>query len=290
MDWANERYVRVYTRDSVGWLALPWQARALLVMLIRKVDRAGVLDLGRHGEKGLAVAVGMPLDVVSVALLELVEEACVERYDTRLVIPNYIEAQEAAQTDAHRARESRANRRDRAMAPAVTKPDATVTNRDDTVTKPDANVTVGHSASHAVTSCHSVPSRTVPSRTVPGERRAPKTKLEGTPLPEDWTLTPGLLAWAKSKGVIASDALAASERFARHFHTSTLDSAVKRNWDKAYQAWLVRDITDGKVVASPPNVSTPFQPPTPEQLEQRAHSRAMIQAALAQLDANKGAA
>lgn len=122
------------------------------------------------------------------------------------------------------------------------------------------------------------------------ERRAPKPKLEGTPLPDDWTLTPSLLAWAKSKGVIAFDALAAADRFSRHWHTSTKDTAVKRNWDQAYQSWLTRDIADGKVVASPPTVSTPFQPPTPEQLEQRAQSRAMVQAALAQLDANKGAA
>lgn len=156
MDWSNERYVRLYTRDTVDWLALSWQARALFAMLLRKVDRAGVIDLGRHGVKGLAVAVGMPTDVVGPALAELLEDGCIEQHGTRLVMPNFLDAQEAAQSDAQRARESRANRRDRSR---VTKPDAGVTDRDETVTP-------SHGASHAVTP--SVPSD--PSDPAEGER------------------------------------------------------------------------------------------------------------------------
>ncbi len=154
MDGANERYVRIYTRDTVAWLALSWEARALMLMLLRKVDRAGLLALGRHGAKGLAVVVGMPPAVVASALAELVEEGTVELRDSLLVIPNFIEAQEAAQTDAHRARESRARRRDSARTmPAA----ESVTNRDDSITKRDANVTRRHTTSHDVTSCHSTP-------------------------------------------------------------------------------------------------------------------------------------
>jgi len=43
MDWSNERYVRVYTRDTAEYLALCWQAKALLSLLLRKCDRAGVV-------------------------------------------------------------------------------------------------------------------------------------------------------------------------------------------------------------------------------------------------------
>ena len=43
MDWANERYVRLYTRDTVTWKMWPWEARAIFPLLMRKVDRAGVL-------------------------------------------------------------------------------------------------------------------------------------------------------------------------------------------------------------------------------------------------------
>ena len=53
MDWSNERYVRVYTRDTTTWKILSWEARALLQFLIRKVDRSGVVDTGRHGARGL---------------------------------------------------------------------------------------------------------------------------------------------------------------------------------------------------------------------------------------------
>lgn len=60
MRWSDERYVRVYTRDSANWLSWPWRARALLPLLLRKVDRAGLLKLpsGRP-VAALAAVVGL---------------------------------------------------------------------------------------------------------------------------------------------------------------------------------------------------------------------------------------
>lgn len=150
MDWQNERYVRVYTRDTPDWLLWSWEARALLLLLLRKVDRAGVLELGRHGVKAIAVTVGMPLDVVERTIPELTKEGTVEIQDGRLVIPNYLEAQEATQSDAQRQRESRARRRDLARAD--------VTECDDEVTKSDETVTSGHEESQPVTPSLAVPS------------------------------------------------------------------------------------------------------------------------------------
>lgn len=112
MRWEDERYVRLYTRDTVSWLAISWEARALFVMILRKADRAGLVDLGRTGVKGLAALVAMPHEVVERAFRELLDDGCVELRDTTVVIPNFIEAQETTKSPAARQKESRINRRD----------------------------------------------------------------------------------------------------------------------------------------------------------------------------------
>ena len=48
MRWEDENYVRLYTRDTTDWKLLSWEARALFVLLMRKLDRAGILELGRQ--------------------------------------------------------------------------------------------------------------------------------------------------------------------------------------------------------------------------------------------------
>jgi hypothetical protein len=166
MRWEDERYVRLYTRNTVEWEMMPWQSRALWPLLLREVDRAGLLELGKHGARGLAALVKMPAEVVEPGLAGLLDDGCAELHGTQIVIPNFIEAQEATQSDAQRKRESR----ERARAVAVL---AVVTNRDvqsQNVTsshETGPNVTNGHKQSQVVTSGHSVPCLTVPS--VPSE-------------------------------------------------------------------------------------------------------------------------
>ena len=96
VDWSNARYVRLYTRDSVTWSLWPWEARALFCFLLRKVDRAGVLDLGGNDPaRAVAAVVGMPLAMVKEHLPAIIESGAVEVGATAIVMPNYIEAQEA---------------------------------------------------------------------------------------------------------------------------------------------------------------------------------------------------
>ena len=119
MDYSNEKYVRLYTADTPGWRMLPWQSKALMPLLMRRVDRAGVIDLGRHGVPGLAVTVELPLDVVEpglAGLLEGGEDAPVRMSGTQLVIPNFMAAQSASSSDAARQKASREKRRDMALA------------------------------------------------------------------------------------------------------------------------------------------------------------------------------
>lgn len=122
MDWANERYVRLYTRDTATWKLLDWRARTVLLHLIRKVDRAGVLDVGDDGIEGLAAVLELPLEIVEPGIDQLTRSRIRSRPPTLLhdggtayVLPNFIEAQETPQSDPQRKRESRARRRELAM-------------------------------------------------------------------------------------------------------------------------------------------------------------------------------
>jgi len=160
VDWSNERYVRLYTRDSVTWSLWPWEARALFCFLLRKVDRAGVLDLGGNDPvRAVAAVVGMPLAMVKEHLPAIIESGAVEVGATAMVMPNYIEAQEAKSSDKQRQSESRARRRDRARIGHDTQHDVT---QRDTSSQP---VTRGHDASHDVTPSLAEPSRAKPSCT-----------------------------------------------------------------------------------------------------------------------------
>lgn len=160
MRWEDERYVRVYTKDTITWGALPWQSRAIWALILRKVDRAGLLDLADEGVDGLADLIKMPVEVVEPGLTGILRKGYAVMRGTILVVPNFIEAQETPQGDAARKRASR----EKARA-IVTKRDVEsqdVTEGHET----GPGVTSGHAESRAVTPSHSVPSRAVPSQTV----------------------------------------------------------------------------------------------------------------------------
>lgn len=154
MDWSNERYARLYTRDTTTWKLLDWRARCTLALLLRKVSRAGILEVDGHGIRGLAAALEMPYEVVKPGVEQLMAEGIdiVVQTPNAFVLSKYIEAQEAISSPAHRSREYRARQRDMALA-GVTFRDGSVTKRDDqdgeddfedqdsTVTKRDAGVT-----------------------------------------------------------------------------------------------------------------------------------------------------
>ncbi len=137
MDWPNERYVRVYTRDTVTWSLWPWEARALFCLLLRKMDRAGVLDIGEHAAKdAIAVVVNMPPDVVERGLAPLCAAGTVVVNGSCVIVPGFMDAQEARASGAQRQREYMARRRDTASQ-TVTKGDETsriVTDNDALVT------------------------------------------------------------------------------------------------------------------------------------------------------------
>ena len=172
MRWEEERYVRVYTRDTPEWCLLSWEARALFLMLLRAVDRAGILPLGKSGTRSLAAMLRVPLEVVARAFPELVADGCCRMTPDGLsvVVPNYIQAQEAHASDRARAKAARERARARAtgeLAEEPAPPSHGVTDPSHGVTDPSHGVTSGHTASHGVTPCCADPCRAVPSHADP---------------------------------------------------------------------------------------------------------------------------
>ena len=192
MRWSDERYVRAYVRDTTEWCLLSWQARALFLELLRKVDLSGFIAVGKAGVRGLALVVRMPADVVELALRAedgLLADGCLVEVDGGLMMPNYVEAQSARSSDKQRKQEQRS--RDAAArlqsgrivtdgdetGRAVTPGDQTgqpVTNRDSA----SQNVTDSHTPSPAVTDGHSVLSCTEPYRAKEEDRAQGAPNLE----------------------------------------------------------------------------------------------------------------
>jgi hypothetical protein len=162
MRWEDERYVRLYTRDTVDWLGLSFLAQGLFCLILRKVDRAGILELGKHGRKSVAVAIGHGHQwaMLEEALEELIRDGCVRIEGETLVVPNFIEAQEAVQSDAQRKRVQRERARAK-VTERTTECHAPNDSRDtssrDVTPGHDAGqkVTPGHAESRAVTRGHS---------------------------------------------------------------------------------------------------------------------------------------
>lgn len=160
MNWSDERYVRLYTRDTTNWCMWSWQAQSLFPLILRKLDRAGRLDLGKHGRRGLLAHVRMPWEHIEIGLDDLLRDGCIELHQDEqiLVMPNYIEAQEARTSDKERQRSLRERMRDLARYDLIGPHPSNgahvdVTNRDQT--------------SHAVTGCHTPSQAVTPYRTVP---------------------------------------------------------------------------------------------------------------------------
>jgi hypothetical protein len=148
MDWSDEPWIKLYRRDTADWMLLSWQARGVFCLLLRAVSRAGTLDLGKSGAKAVAIHLRASWPEIEAPLNELLSDGCVTIRDGVLVVPNFLTAQEAVQSDRVRAQTARERRRDLALGDEnVTKRDASITPRDETVTR-------GHAASRGVTRGH----------------------------------------------------------------------------------------------------------------------------------------
>lgn len=132
MDFSDEHYVKFYTRRTVTRELWPWQARALHPNLLLVVDKAGILDIGtRDPVRSVAVMVGLPEELVDVGMKTLLADGTIELVGGKLVMPKFVEAQEAKKTKSAAMRDHRERKRDLARAKAAGLLEGTVTDGDD---------------------------------------------------------------------------------------------------------------------------------------------------------------
>jgi hypothetical protein len=163
LDYANERYVRFYVRETPDEALWCWQARAVWPWLLNKAERSGELRT-RKGVAGVAALIRLPIDVVEVGVAELLEDGCLVETDHGYAMPNYVEAQNAVASDTKRKADQRA--RDRL---------------DESLERSDRNnkVTPGHAESRDVTSSHEKSLRAEPIRSEPSRTEEPPLPPKG---------------------------------------------------------------------------------------------------------------
>jgi len=89
--------------------------------------------------------------------------------------------------------------------------------------------------------------RTTPRKQTQGREKSLLTHTrDAIPLPDDFTVSDTLYAYAAEKGVSRTEADAMTERFTLYWG-ATATNGLKTDWEKAWKSWLIGDLTSGKV-------------------------------------------
>jgi hypothetical protein len=142
VDWSNEEYVRVYTRETADDLDLSWEALALWRAMLIKFDRSGLLS-ARNGWLSVARLTRIPVDVVERVGPELIKDGRIKATKSGFMAPNFIDAQTASKSDRVRQKESRDRRRENAVSQITESKDIP-----DTASQPVTNGHVQSQQSH----------------------------------------------------------------------------------------------------------------------------------------------
>lgn len=238
MNWEDERYARLYVRDTVTWKMWDWRARFVLMSMLRKADRSGVIDVGGEGCDGLAAVLEMPVDIVRDGVPQLEARGTLRCTATAFVLVNFMHAQECRQSDVVRQQLSRERRRTDAMTDVDTrnhsgdKTNGIRPSGDEVSPDPPSPV-------RNVTDRHSflaVPSLAVPS--VPERRRrAPRVKAAGAAPPR--LLSSMDKGWCPRTGEAPAglDFNRELQRFRDHYIS---EGKRKADWNAAWRNWLRR--------------------------------------------------
>ena len=260
MNFSEERWVKLYTRDTTGWRMLTWQARCVLLHAFRKVDRSGAIDLDGDGLDGLAVMLDLPPEVVEAAMSG--KQGLVARGAAEVVtlegrsfflLPRFIEAQDAKSTP--RARKAASRELALAAQSDVTRLDVlghSVTKRD----QESQNVTESHAASHEVTRGHTASrsdqNRSEQNRTETPERgRAGVLNLESGSQVESEFAAPDSAAVAGESFPQGNPARLGDGQGARG-DTLGASEVVRAQRADAFMRWIARgDCLGGSLPSTP---------------------------------------
>lgn len=113
MNWSDERYVRLFIRDTVTWKSLKFEGQTVLMHVLRKLDRAGVLDIGSTDPvEAVHLVTDIPIDFARIGLKRCIDCGVLEVDGDRILMPNYLDAQESIASNAARVRKYRARQKD----------------------------------------------------------------------------------------------------------------------------------------------------------------------------------
>ncbi len=114
LPWCDARYVRLYCDDHPDWVTLSFEAQGLYALLRRRADRSGLLPLGIDGLVGLSGLIGHSAiaDRLEPFLRELIRKGFLELHGDAVLIPEFIESENALASPISRKRKEREKRRD----------------------------------------------------------------------------------------------------------------------------------------------------------------------------------
>lgn len=107
MNFADEHYVRIYTRDTKTWLRWGWEGQVVFALTARKLNALGCLSVDDAGAD-VALLTGLPEEVVRVGLGRLLASRTFVISEGVLECPNWIDGQTGSKSDSARSRAYRA--------------------------------------------------------------------------------------------------------------------------------------------------------------------------------------
>jgi hypothetical protein len=139
VDFADEPYVRKYTRKTLTSRLLGWEGRAVVDAMLGEFDHSGVFDFRGDVVRAIWAVTDIPEDIVRLALERLIETETWVVNERSIVWPTLPEAQGCVRNDRLRQQASRAQRN----ANSVTRGH-----------RPSQPVTAGHTPSRPPESSH----------------------------------------------------------------------------------------------------------------------------------------
>jgi hypothetical protein len=268
VNYADEPYVRLFVNDTVTWELLPWEARTVLLHMLKgKFDRSGVFEHGSHTpSRAVAARAKIPEDLAATGLAQLLKEGIWEAADGCLVWPAYVEAQNTARTPAARKRQEREQRQAFKLqghqeGPSVT--DATprdtqshaVTGshpraRDHQETDPDPEAET-ETETEAKTEKPTGSGDPVDKSPAP----KPKKKAKGrskpkTVIPDDFALTEKTLASCLALGIHQEQAEELVPPFVEYWQG---EGTAKADWQAVFMSRIRRWLADGRIMPQKPS-------------------------------------
>lgn len=126
MNFEDEEYIRVYTRNTATTKKLGWEGRTVLWHLERIVQKSGVLELEEGDDlvEVVAALCDLPEDITKLGLVRLASRGVTVRHAASLEIVRFVEAQNAKRSDRLRAQDYRDRQKAEALISVEKRADA----------------------------------------------------------------------------------------------------------------------------------------------------------------------